>query len=138
MVNRPVKYIGIIALIVALDSFLKIFFLENYPSLITINTGIGLGLMKDQYYAILAASTMITLVFLFLLVNELKSDKRSYALAFSYSLIIGGSISNLIDRIIYKHVIDYLYLPVIPVFNIADFSVTIGMTILIILLLKKE
>ena len=41
-------------------------------------------------------------------------------------LILGGAIGNLIDRILFGCVIDFLDFRVWPVFNIADSSITIG------------
>jgi len=47
-------------------------------------------------------------------------------------LILGGAIGNLIDRLRFGYVIDFLDFKVWPVFNIADSAITIGVTILFI------
>ena len=44
----------------------------------------------------------------------------------SLGLILGGAIGNLIDRILFGYVIDFLDFRVWPVFNIADSSISIG------------
>ncbi|HPM42982.1 MAG TPA: signal peptidase II, partial [Candidatus Omnitrophota bacterium] len=49
----------------------------------------------------------------------------------SLSLITGGALGNLIDRVIYGHVIDFLDFHIWPVFNVADSAITIGAAILI-------
>ena len=54
--------------------------------------------------------------------NEVLS--RIYVVAFS--LILGGAVGNLIDRVVYGHVIDFIDFRVWPVFNIADSAITIG------------
>ncbi|MBF0122092.1 MAG: signal peptidase II, partial [Candidatus Omnitrophica bacterium] len=51
-----------------------------------------------------------------------------YILAFS--LILGGAIGNLIDRIAVGYVIDFIDFRVWPVFNIADSAITIGACII--------
>jgi len=54
------------------------------------------------------------------------------------ALIIGGAIGNLIDRIRYSYVIDYLDFRIWPVFNLADSAVVVGVGILIIYLWQLE
>ena len=54
------------------------------------------------------------------------------------SLILGGAIGNLVDRIYYGYVVDFIDLHINqyhwPVFNIADTAITVGAIVLIILL----
>lgn len=61
---------------------------------------------------------------------------------FSWALIIGGSIGNLIDRIIYGRVIDFMHIGMgglrTGIFNIADFAIVIGMSILFIKSFEKK
>ena len=60
-----------------------------------------------------------------------------------FSLIIGGGIGNIFDRIVYGSVTDFLYLNFggifkTGIFNIADFSVTTGMVMILISSFKKS
>ena len=59
-----------------------------------------------------------------------------------FSLIIGGGIGNIFDRIVYGSVTDFLYLNFeffkTGIFNIADLSVTIGMILIFISSFKKK
>ncbi len=52
------------------------------------------------------------------------------------SLILGGAIGNLIDRVAYGHVIDFIDLHARslhwPVFNLADSAITVGAVLLVI------
>ena len=52
------------------------------------------------------------------------------------SLILAGAVGNLIDRVLYGHVIDFIHLHYdrwhYPVFNIADSAITIGVAMLLI------
>ena len=56
--------------------------------------------------------------------------------AFAIALVIGGAIGNLIDRIAYGHVVDFLLFYIDPwywpAFNVADSAITIGVITLII------
>ncbi len=56
--------------------------------------------------------------------------------AIGYALIVGGALGNLIDRLAYGHVVDFLYLHLgtqpLFVFNLADAALTAGPAILIL------
>jgi len=55
---------------------------------------------------------------------------------FSLALILGGAVGNLIDRIVFKHVTDFLDLFVgtfhWPAFNVADSALTIGLCMMLV------
>ncbi len=48
----------------------------------------------------------------------------------SLALQLGGALGNLIDRLRYGHVVDFINLQVWPIFNFADMSITIGILLL--------
>ena len=56
--------------------------------------------------------------------------------AISLSLILGGAIGNLIDRILLGHVVDYIQVWLgsfaFPAFNIADAAISVGAVLLIL------
>ncbi len=59
-----------------------------------------------------------------------------------FSLIIGGGVANIFDRIVYGSVTDFLYINLgsflkTGIFNIADLSVTTGIILIIIASFKK-
>lgn len=60
----------------------------------------------------------------------------------AFSLIIGGSFGNLIDRIVRGYVIDFISIKILgynfPVFNIADSLICIGLFLLLIIQFRKE
>lgn len=80
---------------------------------------------------------LITFVALFLIITFLKKEREYSKIdIISYGLLLGGIIGNLIDRIIYGYVIDYLSFIIFdysfPVFNFADIAIVIGAFLLII------
>lgn len=91
------------------------------------NTGIAFGLFKDQgiVFIIIPIIAVVLLIFnIFYYKNTDDDLSRTYIIGFS--LILGGAIGNLIDRINYGYVIDFIDFRIWPVFNIADSAITIG------------
>lgn len=82
---------------------------------------------------------IITIVVLFKYLNNFKMNIRNI---FAFSLLIGGIIGNLIDRVIYGYVIDFLDFNIFgydaPIFNIADTSICIGAFLLFYAIMKRE
>lgn len=86
------------------------------------NPGIAFGLNLPL---IVVVPLSIALVGFVLWVFGREMLKSSYLL-FLISLILFGAISNLIDRIRFGFVIDYINLHIWPVFNIADMMIVVG------------
>ena len=64
-----------------------------------------------------------------------KYDKLDKMLIATISMILGGGISNLIDRLFRGYVIDYIDINNIityPVFNLADICIVIGIVLIVI------
>ena len=95
------------------------------------NTGIAFGLFKDQgvVFIIIPIIAVVLLVFNIHYYRQQQGLSRTYIVAFS--LILGGAIGNLIDRIFFGYVIDFIDLQVWPVFNLADSAITIGAVIIL-------
>ena len=94
------------------------------------NPGMAFGIQigGKLFYSIFASiACLIILVFLF----EIKPE--NFWSRFALTSILGGAIGNLIDRIAYSEVVDFIDIRIIrwPVFNFADIAITIGMIILI-------
>ena len=95
------------------------------------NFGAAFSFLSEQggwqrwFFALLAASISIGIV---IWIKRLKPEETLSAI--SLSLILGGAIGNLIDRVIYGYVIDffdvYYHTYHWPVFNIADSAITVG------------
>ena len=97
------------------------------------NTGIAFGLFKDQG-AVFILIPIIAIVLLAYNIFYYKSnaEKLSRLYIIGFSLILGGAIGNLVDRIVYGYVIDFIDFRIWPVFNIADSAITVGAFIIAI------
>ena len=132
---------------VILDRFFKILALNYYENIKVdlILDYFGFTLAKNYYIAfslplsgpILTA--FIVIIILILLYFELiLIKKQEYTQAMCLTFVIFGAISNVIDRIKYGFVIDYLDLKYFTVFNIADSMIVFGTVLLIIVNLKNK
>jgi signal peptidase II len=67
---------------------------------------------------------------------------REYWVSIALSLVVGGALGNLWDRISYGHVIDFIQLYISrfywPVFNVADSAITVGAVMLFLHAFKKN
>ncbi|WP_428354793.1 signal peptidase II [Methyloprofundus sp.] len=100
------------------------------------NFGAAFSFLSEQggwqrwFFAVLAASISVGIV---IWIKRLKPVETLSAI--SLSLILGGAIGNLIDRVIYGYVIDFfdVYYQTWhwPVFNIADSAITLGVVFMI-------
>ena len=89
------------------------------------NRGAAFGVLKGQVpFFILASFVAVILIVL----NFRKERRFIYTL--SLGLILAGAIGNLIDRLCFGYVIDFIDLRVWPVFNVADSSITVGAVLL--------
>ena len=97
------------------------------------NTGAAFSIMDNSRVLFI----VIGIVALYLIWRFLIKDKdlNKYYIVI-YSMLIAGIIGNMIDRIIYGYVIDYLSFNIFgysfPVFNIADIFIVVSVIILII------
>ena len=90
------------------------------------NRGAAFGMLKNQLLLFVLLS-FFTILFIF---YHLKSKKNSIILKISLSLVLAGAVGNLIDRLRFGFVIDFLDLRFWPVFNLADSALTIGALLL--------
>ena len=106
----------------------------------TCNDGAAFSILKGKRVFFI----IMTIVVVFFIVYYLLKNKVYWVEKYSLLLIISGALGNLIDRIMYGYVIDFLDFIIFgydfPVFNIADSFITIGAIGLIIsiLFLNKE
>jgi len=113
----------------------KYLFINNYLNFnLVFNTGIGFGffsLNDSVYYNMLSILICLIILILIYLMFKSKTSEKIF-----FSLIIGGAIGNLYDRIIYKAVPDFLDFHINDfhwfTFNIADIFISIGIIFMIL------
>jgi len=122
--NANKKMIGIIIIIsiIWLDQFFKYLAIhENLPnwkvfSVIVCNPNLSLGLSLPALFFWLG--WLLALIILLFLIYKFKN--------FFLLLVLSGTLSNLIDRLLISCVVDYLSILTFPIFNLADFFISFG------------
>jgi len=99
------------------------------------NKGVAFGLFSNSNFPFvlisIAVLVCITLVFISL-------GKARFWIKIAYGLILGGALSNMLDRIRLGEVIDFLDFHIWPVFNIGDSAICVGVGIFVLNILKNK
>jgi len=90
------------------------------------NRGAAFGMLKNQTNLFILTSIFAIILIYF----NLKKYRKAPSYIISLSLILGGALGNLVDRLFLGYVIDFLDLRIWPVFNIADSAITLGAILL--------
>ncbi len=95
------------------------------------NTGAAFGILKDHRWIFMSLSVVL-IAFLVVLIKKAGIEHKLFTV--SVSMILGGGIGNMIDRIFVGYVVDFIKFTFIdfPVFNIADSAVVIGTALLMV------
>ena len=139
------RVLSVSSLVVIVDRLTKYLLFRNFsegesvrliPGLfhitLVLNSGAAFGLFKGRSaFFILLASLVIVFICFYIW----RGGCRDLLTLTALGLILGGAVSNLIDRVLFGYVIDFLDFRIWPVFNIADASITIGAFILMIRLI---
>lgn len=153
MKNRPYIIVYIIALMtLVLDQVTKYIVINNLQFMKEVpviknffswyyvrNSGAAFSSFLGNTFFLIA----ITIVCLILVIGLIQKDKYNHKLSFlSLGILLGGMIGNLIDRIIYNSVIDFIFLKIYDrslfVCNIADIGITVGIFLYIIISIIDE
>ena len=118
------KYFLIAIPLIILDQTIK-FIIKKYFTYST-NTGAAFGILQNKTNIII----LLTFFALGFLIYYTPKIKHSLGLG----LIFAGLIGNLIDRLNYGYVIDYIKISAWPTFNLADIFTVTGVIILILYL----
>ena len=161
MLNNKVRHILItliVLLSISIDQISKIWVRNNFESynetsiigdiftLIKVeNTGAFLGMGSElseipRVFLLIILPVVVLISITIYTYTDKTLDKISII---GFSLIIGGGIANIFDRIVYGSVTDFLYINLggifkTGIFNIADLSVTTGMILILISSFKRR
>lgn len=146
------KFILILStLLMFIDQLIKYFVIHNlelYKSIKLIpnffyitfvkNDGAAFSILRGNRWLLIAIGIIALMFMIKLIIMDKKITKLDVV---SYSLVIGGILGNLVDRVLYGSVIDYLDFYLLgynaPVFNFADSCIVIGAIIIICVLIKE-
>lgn len=147
--NRKILTIAIIAL--AIDQITKV------ATSIILDFNRPIQVIKDFFYLTLChndgaawglfSNTKIiiiigTFIALLVIYHFIYCFKRNNRNNIAFGLLLGGLSGNLIDRLLFGHVRDFLDFYIFgydyPVFNIADICIVVGVILLIIAIIKGE
>ena len=92
------------------------------------NSGIAFGLFSSATGAVIVLTTFAVG---WMLLFFARSGSRHPVLPVALGLVIGGSVSNLVDRVRLGHVTDFLDFKYWPAFNLADSFIVVGVVILL-------
>ena len=99
------------------------------------NSGIAFGLFSNATAAVIVVTAI---AIGWMLAYFARSGARHPVLPVALGLVIGGSASNLVDRVRLGYVTDFIDLRWWPAFNLADSFICIGVVVLLAALLYSE
>ena len=99
----------------------------------TNNTGAAFSILLGKRIFLIVVAVLIIGVLLYYIKRN-KIEKKIDIIALSF--VIGGSLGNLIDRIVRGYVIDFISIKIgnynFPIFNVADILIVIGVFLLLL------
>lgn len=117
--------------IIVINNFFNITYVRN--------TGAAWSILSGNVLLLIMISVLALVTIYYYLIKDKDLNKIDIV---SYSMLIGGIIGNLIDRIVHGYVIDYLDFKIFnynfPIFNIADTLIVISIIIIGISLIVGE
>ena len=108
------------------------------------NSGAAFGLFAsvDSSVKAIVLNSVAVLVFLIVSAYALRSSHKSVRLQVGLALILGGAVGNLLDRVRFTYVVDFLDFSISghhwPAFNLADSAICAGVALLFLDMLQRE
>jgi signal peptidase II len=99
------------------------------------NSGIAFGLFASATSIVILLTGLAVAWMLYFFA---RSGSRHAVLPVALGLVIGGSVSNLVDRVRLGHVTDFLDLRYWPAFNLADTFIVVGVAALLLALVASD
>lgn len=151
IINKYWLLFTIAAVVIALDQISKylvrtyipyggtwmpLAWLEPYFRFVHVdNTGAAFGFFKSGGMIFAALAVLISILIVIYYPQIPKEEKLT---RIAIAMQMGGALGNLIDRIAFGPVTDFISVCEFPVFNIADSNITVGVGLLILSILIHE
>lgn len=151
--KNKLKFVYILGIFfLMIDQFIKFFISSKMllnQNFVLIKNLLSLNLVHNEgaAFSILTGSRLLLIVVGILAIILIsfyivKSDEVSDGDVFNYSLLLGGIVGNLIDRIVHGYVIDYISFNFFgyyfPVFNFADICIVLSIIIIVINIIRES
>ncbi len=157
MKTKYIIFFVTLAAVVLLDQFLKAYIgatmnlhesipvIDGYFNITYVkNPGAAFGFLANsapEFRSLfLITVTVIAIVLILYFIS--KNTAKEVLLTFSLSLILGGAVGNLIDRIRFGEVTDYLDFYISsypwPAFNVADSAISLGAIVLVVEIFRRR
>lgn len=102
------------------------------------NSGAAFSILEGKSLAL----SLVSIFVIIYLVWLVKNNKLSKLQLFGYSLLLAGILGNLIDRLCYRYVIDFIHFHIssysFPIFNVADIGIVVGTCLLFLDIILNE
>ena len=147
-IKTKLYFLSLSIFIILFDQYSKFIIFNNYKLFINRdfllfkldfvkNYGAAFNIFSGNRIFLSCISIIFSILLSYLILRRNSLNKIDL---YSYSLILGGTFGNGIDRIIRGFVIDFINLNIIdfPVFNVADISINIGFIALIYSIFKNK
>lgn len=106
------------------------------------NKGAAFGIFRDSAFRLpfLVGVSLVAVIAVLLLYRKLDDGQRLSA--WGLALVLAGAVGNLIDRVRFGEVVDFLsvhwYQHFWPAFNVADSAICIGVALLVVEMVMEE
>lgn len=144
------RWLALTAAVIASDQLVKAWFVQHFaPServhvlpvldlILTYNTGAAFSFLADatgwQRWVFVALALVVS-AGLITWMRQLRAATQGL-LACGLSLIVGGALGNMIDRLLHGRVVDFVHVHwhghYFPAFNVADSAITVGAGLLLL------
>ena len=124
-------YLDLYQKVEVIPSFFNLTYVQNY--------GAGFSILEGQRFLFLLITIVAIIIFSYMLY---KGKNSHIVYKTSLLLILGGTLGNFIDRIIYEGVVDFIGFKFgsyqFPIFNIADIAIVVGVLLILLEIIRGE
>lgn len=130
-----------------IDKFINlgetVYLIKDFFNLMYVrNTGAAFSIFTNNTLILGVISLIFTLIVLYLIKFDNDKLRINKTTTIIYSLLLGGIVGNMIDRLFRGFIIDYLSFNIFgyyfPIFNLADSFIVIGCLLYFIITIKEE